>query len=119
VLPFRVLALSEDSSFKILEGYHDDSDIIKTLSVERILENSLNAESTLVMDVVSFLGLPGFVGEAVEVAAVPRALDALLGGEFVENTITSEDDEVVVLRDLELLDVWVRDHHVGVAAPEL
>lgn len=71
------------------------------------------------MDVAGFLGLSRFWRLTFEVAAVPGALHALLRSELVENAVAAEYYEIVVLRDLELLNVGVSNDDVRIAASEL
>ena len=46
--------------------------------------------------------------------AVPYTLYGLLVGQFVENTVTSYNNEVMVVGNSERLDLWSCDDHIRV-----
>lgn len=115
LIPVRVLALAEHFSFEILKGNHDDSDVVERLPVEAVLQHALDGQATLLMD---RLGRP----EArirlplVLVARFPDALGHVLVGHLVEDAIAGKNDEIVILVDLELSNLWLCLHDVHVAS---
>ena len=45
----------------------------------------------------------------------PPSLDALSVGQLVENAVTSQHDEIVVVLNFKAFDVWSGDHHFRIA----
>lgn len=108
-----MLALTEDSSLKVLEGDHDNSHVVQGLSVKSILQNRFNSKPTLLVNVLCELLI--FV---IEINTVPDAMGHILIGEFVEDTIAAEHNKVVLFLYLERPDVRLAHDNVWVASSE-
>ena len=63
---------------------------------------------------VDILGKDGIVVK-VTTGGFPDRVDALLVVELFEDTVTAQEDEIVVVSDFEALDVWSGDHAFGVS----
>lgn len=95
---------------EVIERYQYHCDVIKCSSQQRVFEDVLDTEATLLVDVLSItLGI-------VVVDAVPHTLDSVLVIELVKDAIASQDDEVVLFHYLERLDLRCGNHHIGIAS---
>lgn len=110
----RVLWFAKDSALKVLESYHDHGDIIQWLAIERVLENGLDCKSRLLMHILSKLLV--FV---VNWATVPNTLHAIFIWKLVKDAVTSKDDEVMLLSNLELSDVWLANYDIWITSSEV
>ena len=105
-LALWVLALAKNDSFEILEGDHDDRDIIQTLSVQWVLQYWFNSEPALLMDALS-RPVVGILLPLVSVAAVPDTFAHVLVWHFVEDAVTCQQDEIMIFMYLELPYLWL------------
>lgn len=109
-----MFALTKHMSFEVLESYHNHGNVVQRLSIEGVLEDALDSETALLVHVVGNLSI--FV---VDIARVPDAGGNVLIGHFVEDTIASEDDEVMVLGYFEAFDIRDAGNDIRVASSEL
>ena len=97
--------------FEVRKRDQHDCHVVQGSPQQRVLQDVLDAQPAHFVDVVR-----SQVVRSVVLDALPDALDAVLVAQLVENAIACQHDEVVVLRDLELLDLGRRNHHVRIAS---
>lgn len=101
---------------KILKGNHDSSDVVERPSECRLMQNSVDAVSTLLMNrsLVTTLIL---ILIAIWVSgSLPDSIDNVLIAQLLKNSVACNDDEVVVVSDFEALDIRCRNNHLRVAS---
>ena len=94
----------EQLLLEVFEANHDNSDVVKGSSVDGFSEDILDCKSTLVMDI---LGL--FFG------AFPDSFDCVSAWELIIDTITSKNNEVVVVGDLESFEFGDSNNNIWIA----
>ena len=103
LLALRILAFTKNGSLEILEGYHYDGHIIKTLPIQRILQYGLNGQSTLLMHALRW-PIIGILLPFVPIAAVPDTLGHVLVWHFIKDAVWGQQYEIVVFVYLKLPD---------------
>ena len=91
-----MLRLAKHLSFEVLESNHHHSHIVEGLPVKGIFQNTLNCQPTLLVHILSQFEL--FV---IDGNTVPHAARDILVRELVEDSVTAQDDEVVIFVDFE------------------
>lgn len=81
--------------FEVVEGDEHYSYVIEGSPQQRVLQNVFHSKTTLLVDVLSVTEL------SIILDAVPHALDGVLVGKLVEDTIARKDNEIVFFLDLE------------------
>jgi len=91
--------------FKILKSNHNRCDIIKCTFEGRKLKHSVYRETTLFM---SRFFIPTIF------RSLPDHSHYLLVIQFFINSITSENDEIIIVSDFETLNIRCRDYYSGI-----
>jgi len=113
-LTLWVLAFAKNNSLEILEGDHDNRNIIQTLSIQWVFQYWFNSKSTLLMDALS-RPVVGILLPLVSVTAVPNTFAHVLVWHFVEDTVTCQQYKIMIFMDLELPDFWLSFNDIDVS----
>ena len=106
-----MLRLAKHLPFEVLKSNHHHSHIVEGLSVEGIFQNTLNCQPALLVHILCQFEILVIYGDTV-----PHAARDVLVRELVEDPITAQDDEVVVLGNFELVNIRLADHNIRVSA---
>lgn len=100
-------------SLKSIEGNNDTSHVVNCPSKRRGPENGIDTMTTVLVSVIRihFLYL-FFVG--FHYHFLPGDVDAVLARELVKHTVTSYDDEIVVVFNLKCCNVWVCHYYLWI-----
>lgn len=109
----RMLTLPKDSSLEILESNHYNCNIIQRLSVQCILEDTFNCQATLLMNILSNLFV--FV---IDVTTVPHTRRDILIRHFIKDSITCQDNEIMIFVYFETGDIRFTNHNIWIASSE-
>lgn len=95
--------------FEVFKCYHNTGDVIECPFVSWELKYTVNGLSTPFMDGAGIIN-------SLWQGSLPSMLHTFLVAQFLKDTITSKDDEVVVISNLEALDVWSWNDHTWVTS---
>ena len=110
-----VLSVLTSDFFKVIEGDHDCSDVVERLGIDTIMENFVNYQACRLMqrnsiilrsilyNVLIDVFADNFVLLPVASLCLPCSIHNLEVIKFLKDTITAQNDEVIVALDLEYL----------------
>lgn len=91
-----MLRLAKHLAFEVLESNHNHSHVVEGLPVEGIFQNTLNCQPTLLVHILCQFELFVVYGDTV-----PHAARDVLVRQLVEDPITAQDYEIVILVNFE------------------
>lgn len=91
-----MLRLAKHLAFEVLESNHHHSHVVEGLPIEGIFQNTLNCQPTLLVHILCQFELFVVYGDTV-----PHAARDVLVRQLVEDPITAQDYEVVILVNFE------------------
>ena len=100
---------------KVFKGYHYCGDVVKGPLESRLVKDSVDRVTTLLMNtsVIVFICILMIVGVS---GCLPHSADNVLVIKLLENSITTNDDEVIVVSNLKASDVRSRYHNLHVTS---
>ena len=108
----RVSALSEYGSLEALKCNHDHCHIVETLPIERAFKDAFDSQTALLVHILGKLLLLKLLWGAT----VPHALIHIFIRQLVIDSVTCQQNVVVLLRYLEASYIWGGHHDLWVAS---
>lgn len=115
IISIWIFSLSKYLSFEILKCYHDNSYIIKRLSIQTIFQYTFNSQSTLLMHWLSrsiiWIGLP-----FIFITRIPYTFRHILIRHFIKYSITCKQYKIKTFLYFEFSYFWLRFNHVYISS---